>query len=120
LKKTGIEKETKMYKDKVKNYTPNRCEGIEITSFVADSLRRSIHRRTTKPYKIDPVESAIQIRKIKAHKKTIYSLIIDPNEGHIFTCSADYQVKMWSAGLDLWGVISSLNEKLDTRWRFPQ
>jgi hypothetical protein len=47
-------------------------------------------------------------------------MVIDDKEGIIYTCSADYQVKMWSPGLDLWGVISVLNEKLDPRWSYPE
>jgi hypothetical protein len=49
LKKSDFKKEETIYKDTQKTYTPNRCEGIEITAFVADSLRRSIFRRTLKP-----------------------------------------------------------------------
>ena len=40
IKKAKIKKETMTHKEKMKsNYTPNRCEGIEITSFVSCSLR---------------------------------------------------------------------------------
>jgi hypothetical protein len=58
IKKSGVRTKTTKWKDRPNaNFTPNRCEGIDITPFVAESLRKSVYRRTTVPNVINMINS---------------------------------------------------------------
>jgi hypothetical protein len=45
---------------------------------------------------------------------------IEQTEGHFLTCGSDFFVCLWSPGLDLWGTINLLTEKMDDKWFFPE
>ena len=49
----------------------------------------------------------------------VYHVSIDPGEGHFISCGADWMVRIWSMGMDLWGSINQQTEKVDKEWSFP-
>jgi len=49
----------------------------------------------------------------------VYHVSIDPGQGHFISCGADWMVRIWSVGLDLWGSIDQVTEKVDAQWNFP-
>jgi len=45
---------------------------------------------------------------------------MDVEEGCFVSCASDFQVRTWSAELDLWGAIDQENEVVDKKWFFPK
>ena len=68
---------------------------------------------------VDPLKARISIREIRGHRDVVSSITVAENEGYAVTSGNDYQVRLWSRGLDLWGYINQITEKVDPLWFFP-
>ena len=92
---------------KGKNYFPNRVESVEIASAVTDTLRKDTRRAKVNeiPDAVDPLKTRIQIREVKGHRDNLNNLTVLAQFGTIASCSADYTVRLWSPGFDLWGTL---------------
>ena len=66
----------------------------------------------------DPEDTGLLIRECLAHRKSVTKLNKHSFNG-IISIGQDYMVKVWSHGLDLWGVIDCRYYEQDKLWYFP-
>ena len=66
----------------------------------------------------DPEDSGLIIRECVAHDRSI-TKINEHELGGLITVSKDCQVRIWSHGLDLWGIINCKHYEQDVLWYFP-
>lgn len=67
---------------------------------------------------IDAEQSGLLIRECIGHSKEI-SKINQHNFNGLISLGKDCIVKVWSHGLDLWGIIDSRHYEQDELWYFP-
>ena len=68
---------------------------------------------------VDPLKAKIQVREVQGHKDVISQIFVDQEDGFVVTSSNDMQIRLWSVGLDMWGYIHQMTEKIDPLWFFP-
>ena len=66
----------------------------------------------------DPEDSGLVIREAVAHDKGV-SKINHHNFKGLISVGKDCQVRIWSYGLDLWGIIDNRHYDPDPLWYFP-
>ena len=82
-----------------------------------DSKRAKINEI---PDAVDPLKTRIQIREVKAHKDNLHHISVSSELGTIASCSADFTVRIWSPGFDLWGTLNQASDDItDSKWFFP-
>lgn len=101
-------------------YFPGRTETVNVSSY-ASRLRKAAelaYKKNCDRIK-DPEDFGLIIRECVAHDKAISKLCPHNFDG-LMSIGKDCQVRIWSHGLDLWGIIDSKNYEQDFLWYFPQ
>lgn len=100
-------------------YFPNRTEEVNAVSY-AQRLRKFVHDNnlTQKDRVKDPEDTGLIIRETVAHEKSIMKLNPHNFDG-LISVSQDCEVRVWSHGLDLWGIIDCRTYSNDVLWYFP-
>ena len=66
----------------------------------------------------DPEDTGLIIRETAGHRKEITKLN-QHNFNGLISVGNDCMVRIWSHGLDLWGVVDCRNYDSDPNWYFP-
>ena len=66
----------------------------------------------------DPEDSGLIIREVVAHELGVSKINLHAFDG-LISIGKDCQVRIWSYGLDLWGIIDCRHYDKDPLWYFP-
>lgn len=66
----------------------------------------------------DPEDEGLIIRECVAHEKP-FTRLNPHNFDGLMSIGKDCQVRIWSYGLDLWGIIDTTHYRGDVLWYFP-
>ena len=86
-------------------FTPSRVEKVEVSQNIVKNLLENAQNRPI-PATLDPLLTRIQLRECHGHKNMISHITVESEHKHVLTCSADFLVRIWSFGFDLWGSIN--------------
>lgn len=99
-------------------YNTLRTEMVNVKSFASQIRKLSRINMFRLPKRTDPEDSGVIVRQAMGHSKTLTHLDKNTLDG-LISCGKDFKVKIWSRGLDVWGVINMRSYDQDLLWQFP-
>ena len=104
LKQANIEACKPLWEIRGDQYFPNRSEKVNASGYASRLRTIAISNLRQRTNVQDPEDSGMIIRECVGHSKTITKLNYHNFDG-LISIGNDNQVRIWSFGLDLWGII---------------
>jgi len=99
-------------------YFPGRSERVNVSGYASRLRKIAKQNKGLRGVIRDPEDTGMTIREVVGHREAVQK--INPhNFDGIISIGKDFQVRIWSHGLDLWGVIDCRHYDQDVLWYFP-